>query len=221
MTVKQRGVDLINSHAPKMNKHEVPSFYGSLANNTTKGLRSGFIIFGKNPICQHSTNMSELIVMQVPCRSGLYLKHEPNAKTLLLDVRMMAFLMQLTVTSAAPILLSQCVNTDQLKTECRRGKSWLTSLNFSFLDGDDEGAFIIPAMLAHKSSVSKIAETELENRCSNLPLLEMDHCFVLVAPDSCVLGSPGEVLQRILSQANKVNVCWPPFGLVAFLPPGV
>ena len=53
----------------------------SLANNTTKGLQSGSIIFGKNPKCQHTTNLSEFIAKQVPCQSGLFLKHEPNVKT--------------------------------------------------------------------------------------------------------------------------------------------
>ena len=61
MTVQIRGVDLIRSLVLKMNKHEVPSYYGSCANNTTLGLRSGSIIFGKNPTCQHTTNLSEFI----------------------------------------------------------------------------------------------------------------------------------------------------------------
>ena len=73
-----------------------------LTNNITKGLQSGSIIFGKNPICQHSTNLSEFIAKQVLCRSGLYLKHEPNVKTLLLDIKMMVFPSRLTVPSAAP-----------------------------------------------------------------------------------------------------------------------
>ena len=84
MTTEIQDEDLILSQAPKMNKHEVPSYYGSLANNTTKGLRSGSINYGMNPICQHTTNLSEFMTKQVLCRSGLYLKHEPNVKTLLL-----------------------------------------------------------------------------------------------------------------------------------------
>ena len=36
-------------------------------------------------------NLSEFIAKQVPCQSGLFLKHEANAKTLLLDLRMMVF----------------------------------------------------------------------------------------------------------------------------------
>ena len=73
----------------------------TLANNTSKGLQSGSIPFGKNPICWRVTNLSEFIAKQVPCQSGLFLKHEANAKTLLLDMRMMVFLMRLTVPFAA------------------------------------------------------------------------------------------------------------------------
>ena len=39
LTVEIRDVDLILHQALLMNKHEVPSYYGSLANNTTKELR--------------------------------------------------------------------------------------------------------------------------------------------------------------------------------------
>ena len=46
----------------------------------TKGLRSESKIFVKNPICQDSTNLSEFIVRQVLCRSGLYLKPRDKCK---------------------------------------------------------------------------------------------------------------------------------------------
>ena len=82
MTIEIQDEDLILSEAPKMNNREVPFYYGSL---TIKGLQSGSINFGKNPICQHTTSLSEFIAKQVPCRSGLYLTHEPNVKTLLLE----------------------------------------------------------------------------------------------------------------------------------------
>ena len=87
MTTGTQDEDLIHSPAPKMNNPVVPFFYDSLANNTTKGLQSASIILGKNPICQRATNLSEFIAKQVPCQSGLFLKHEPNVKTLLLDIR--------------------------------------------------------------------------------------------------------------------------------------
>ena len=60
-----------------------------LCEQYSKGLQSGSIIFGKNPICQHTTSLSEFIAKQVRCRSGLFLKREPNANTLLLDTKMM------------------------------------------------------------------------------------------------------------------------------------
>ncbi len=91
MTVEIQGVDLILSQALRMNMHEVPSYYGSLVNNTTLELQSGSIIFGKNQICQLTMSLSEFIAKQVLRRAGLYLKYEPNVKTLLLDIKTMVF----------------------------------------------------------------------------------------------------------------------------------
>ena len=63
------------------------------------------------------------------------------------------------------------------------------------------------SMLAHMSSASKIEETELENWCSNLPHLEADkHVCTFVTPELFVPGISPDVLQHVLSQANKVNV---------------
>ena len=52
MTTGIQDADLIRSQSPKMSRREVPSFYDSLANSTTKGLQSGSILFGMNPTCQ-------------------------------------------------------------------------------------------------------------------------------------------------------------------------
>ena len=68
MTVEIQDEELIHSQSPKMNNHEVPFYYDSLVNNTTKGLQSGSVIFGENPKCQHTTNLSEFIAEQVLCR---------------------------------------------------------------------------------------------------------------------------------------------------------
>ena len=175
MTLEIQDEDLIHSQAPKMNNHEVPFYSGSLANNITKRLQSGSIISGKNPICQHATNLSEFIAKQVPCPSGLFLKHEPNVKTLLLDIKMMVSPMQLTVPSAAPIQISLSVNPNQLKTGRSEsnlrlcGVCWPNSSKCSSLmDMTKVHSSSQRSMLAHMSSASKIEETELENRCSNL-----------------------------------------------------
>ena len=123
----------------------------------------------------HVTNLLEFIAKQVLCQSDLFLKHEANVKTLLSALRMMAFFEQSTVPSAAPILLSQCVNPDQLKSErsednlCRCGKNWLTNLKFFFLMHMTKEYSSSPrSTLDPKSSASKIAETALENQFSNL-----------------------------------------------------
>ena len=186
MTIEIRGVDLIRSQAPKMNKHEVQSYYDFLGNDTTKGLRSGSIIFGKNLICQHTTNLSEFIAKQVLCRSGLNLQHEQNVKTLLLDIKMMVSPTQFTVPSAAPIQLSLSANPNQLKTERLEnnlrlcGEYWLINSNFSSpIEMTKVHSSSHRSTLAHMSSALKIEETELENQCSNLPLLEVDSCLPL------------------------------------------
>ena len=187
MTMEIQDVDLIRSQAPRMNKHEVPSYYGSLANNTTKGLRSGSIIFGKNPICQHTTSLSEFISTQVPFRSGLFLKHEPNVKTLLLDIKMMVSPVQLTVLCATPIQLSLSANPNHLKTERLEnnlrfcGECWQINSNFSSLMEMTKVHSPSPrSTLAHMSAALKIEETGLENLCSNLPPLEVDKLLPLL-----------------------------------------
>ena len=62
------------------------------------------------------------------------------------------------------------------------------------------------SMLALKCSAWKIEETGLENRFSNLPLLGVDSCLPLFSSYLCVPRVSPQVLQRDLSQANKVNV---------------
>ena len=73
MTTETDDEDLILSPPPRMNDHGVPSYYVSLASNTSKGS----IPFGKSPICRLAINLSEFIAKQVPCPSGFFfLKHE-------------------------------------------------------------------------------------------------------------------------------------------------
>ena len=68
MTIDIQDEDLIRSQAPKMNNREVPSYFDSLANNTSKELPNGSIPFGKSPICWRVTNLLEFIAKQVPCQ---------------------------------------------------------------------------------------------------------------------------------------------------------
>ena len=145
-------------------------------NSTTLELQSGSILFGKGPTYQHSTNLSQSIARQVPCRPGLYLKQEPNVKTLLPDIKMMVSPMKLIVPSAASKQPSQSANPNLLKTERSEsnsrlcGECWLINSKFSSLMEMTKVPLLsLHSTPAHKSSASRIEETALENLCSNLP----------------------------------------------------
>ena len=96
-----QGVDLILSQLPKMDSHEVPYYYGSHVNSSTLDLRSGSILVGKRQSYQPTINLSQFIARQNLCRPDLYLKQEPNVKTLW-HLKMMVSYTKLTVPSAAP-----------------------------------------------------------------------------------------------------------------------
>ena len=211
--VGTQDADWILSLVQKMNRHEVPSCYSSLANNIIKGLRNGSIVFGKTPTCQPSTNLSEFIAKQVLCRSGLYLKHEPNVKTLLLDTRMMVSPMKLTVPSAAPIQLSLSAYPDHLKTErsvnnlrpC--GENCQISSKFSSL------MEMTKVHLSSQRSKTRSQVLSIKDRRNGIGKLVFKRAslgsgqtFTLVSPDLSVPGVSPDVLQRVLSQANSAKV---------------
>ena len=79
-------------------------------------------------------------------------------------------------------------------------------LEVLFVD-DDEGAFIIPA-LDTRSQVLSIRDRRngIGKPVYKLAPFGSGQLFALVAPDLCVPGVPGEVLQRILSQASTATV---------------
>ena len=80
-------------------------------------------------------------------------------------------------------------------------------LKISFLDGDDEGAFIVPALDARSQVLSsKDRRNGFGKPVFKLASLGSGQLFTLVAPDLCVRGVSCEVLQRIISQASRANV---------------
>ena len=163
-----------------MNNHGVPSYFDSLANNTTKGSQSGSITFGKNPACQHMTSLSEFIAKQVPCRSGLFLQHEANVKTLFVgkNVGMPYAINSPFCCANAAITVRQSKSIEDREIGKQFGlcgENWLTNSNFSSLmEMTKVHSSSERSMLVHNFSAFKIEETELENQCSNLPLLEVD-----------------------------------------------
>ena len=173
MTVEIRGADLILSQAPKMNMHEVPSYYGSHANNSTLELRIGSITFGNRQTYQP---------VITPCRPDSYSKQEPSVRTLWPDVKMMVSPAKLIVHFATSELTSRSASPSHLKT----GKSENDlRLCGECLADQLKILCLVPSlslhlMPGHKSSALRIEETVLENLCSNLPLLEVDSCLPLL-----------------------------------------
>ena len=88
-------------------------------------------------------------------------------------------------------------------------------LKILFPDGDDEGAFIVPALDTRSQVLSiKDRRNGVGKPVFKLASLGSGQSFILVAPDLCVPDVSTEVLQRILSQASTANV-W----MAAFSPP--
>ena len=208
-----RDEDLILSQVPMMSSHEVQSYFDSFTNNTTKGLQSGSITFGNNLICLHTTNRSGFIAKQALCRSDSSLKHEPNARNLLCDIKMMVSPTPFLVPAAAQIHTSLSANPNQLKTERSEdklglcGENWMDNLTFSsLLDVTKIHPSFLRLILAHESSASHIEETELEKPVFTLAPLGSGQTFTLGAPELSVPGVSSEILQRVLSQANKDKV---------------
>ena len=133
-----RDADLIFPQALPMNMREEPSCYDFHVNSTILELRTHF---GKGPTYLSTINLLRSILRQVPCRSGLYLKHEAKVKTLLLDIKMMVFPMRLTVPFSASKQRLLCANPDQLRTGRLEsnlqlcGECWQINSKFSSLMG--------------------------------------------------------------------------------------
>ena len=117
-----------------------------------QGLRSGSIIFGKNPTCQPTVNLSQFISRQVPCRPDSYSKQEPSVKTLLPEIKMMGSPVRLTVffcSVKSTITVRQSKSLEDQEIGKQFSHLWRVlaeQLKILFLDGDDEGAFTVLAL---------------------------------------------------------------------------
>ena len=80
-------------------------------------------------------------------------------------------------------------------------------LKFLFPDEDDKGVVIIPALDARSQILSiKDRRNGIGKPVFNLAPLGSGQTFTLVAPDLSVPDISPEVLQRVLSQANRPHV---------------
>ena len=103
--------------------------------------------------------------------------------------------MKLTVPSAAPKQLSRFANPNHLKTgDWNAICAFVESVGRTAQNSRPWWRWrrcIYRPTPVHKVLASRIEETALENLCSNLPLLEVDSCLLL--------------LQRVISQASTAK----------------
>ena len=125
----------------------------------------------------------------------------------------MVSLMKLTVPSAASKQLSRSANSKSLEDReigqqfAPLWRELAEQLKFLFPDGDDEGAFIVPALDARSQVLSiKDRRNGVGKPVFKLAPFGSGQLFTLVAPDLCVPGVSSEVLQRVISQASTANV---------------
>ena len=80
-------------------------------------------------------------------------------------------------------------------------------LKVLFPDGDDEGVFNLPALDARSQIFSmKDRRNGIGKPVFKLAPLGSGQTFTLVAPDLSVPGVSPDVLQHVLSQANRPHV---------------
>ena len=170
-------------------------------------------LWGESKMQVCNKNLSEFTARQVPCQSDSFLKHEANARTLLLDIRMMVFLTQTTVPSAATITVRQSISIEDREIGTQFAPLWKVlaeQLKVLFLEEDDEGVFILPALDARSQLLSiKDRRNGIGKPMFKLAPLGSGQTFTLVTPDLSVPGISPEVLQRVLSQANRPHVSAP------------
>ena len=133
----------------------------------------------------------------------------------------MVSLTQLIVPSAAPLQISFSANPNQLKTERLENnlaplwRELADQLKVLFPDGDDEGAFIIPALDARSHVLSiKDRRNGVGKPVFKLASLGSGQTFTLVASELSVPGIPPEVVATC-SLSSQQGQCV----IAAFSPP--
>ena len=213
MTMEIQDEDLICSQAPKMNNHEVPSYYGSPGEQYHKRIMKWINnLWEESNMCQHTTNLSEFKA----CSVSVSLVFESRAECQDFVVRYKDNGIPYEIDSPfcntkTTITVRQSKTIEDREIGKQFAPLWrelADQLKVLFHDRDDEGALIIPALGARSHVLS------IKDRRNGVgkPVFKLaslgsgQKTFTLVVPELSVPGFSPEVLQRVLSQANKVNV---------------
>ena len=150
MTVEIRVVGMIRSQAPKMNKHEVPFYYGSLANNTTKGLRSGPAFNKLVRIHCKAGSVSVRLVFETRAKCQDFIaRYKDDGITCAINSPFCCTNTNITVRQSKSI-----EDREIGKQFAPLWREFADQLRVLFPDGDNEGAFIIPALDARSQVLS-------------------------------------------------------------------
>ena len=193
MTTETHGEGLILLQAQKMNKSVVPFYYDLCANNTSKELPSGSIPFldessmqaFHKPVRNHckAVSVSVRLVSETRAKSQHFVVREKD------DGFSDAIDSPFCCTKTNIIVRqSKSIEDRRIrKTIFRRCvEKRLTSSKFSSLmEMTKVHSSSLRWTLARKSSASKIAETELENRCKHLLLLHLTCVFLVFLVKCC------------------------------------
>ena len=182
--------------------------------NTTLELRIGSITFEKNQTFQSIIIPSSFIAKQVPSVSAR-LVFETRVKCQDFVARYKDDGIPYEIDSPfccakTTISVRQSQSLEDRKIGKQFAPLWRVlaeQLKILFPDGDDEGAFIVPAHDARSQVLSfKDRRKGVGKPVFKLAPFGSGQLFTLVAPDLCVPGVSPEVLQRVLSQASTANV---------------
>ena len=160
MTTETHHEDLILSPAPKMNNHEVPTYFDSLANNTSKGLQSGSI-----PFWEESNMLACNKLVRIHCKVGsasVRLVSETRGKCQDFVARFEDDGIPCAINSPLCCTNSTITVRQYRSIEDREiGKQFVPlwreladQLKVLFPDGDDEGVFFLPALDARSQILS-------------------------------------------------------------------
>ena len=196
-----------------MNMREVPSYYDSLANKTTKGLQSGSIRSVKKPTCMPTIGLLQFIVKQVPRRSGFVFESRAKCQDFVVRCKDNGIPNEIdspfcNTKTAITVRQSKTIEDREIgKQFAPLQRELADQIGILFPNRDDEGALIIPALDTRSRILSiKDRRNGVGKPVFKLAPLGSGQTFALVTPELSVPGVPPDVLQHVLSQANRSHV---------------
>ena len=196
MTVEIRGVDLIFSQAPKMNMHEVPSFYGSHANGITIWINNLWEKFNmpaySKPVRIHckAGSVSDRLVFETTAKCKDFVaRYEDDGIPYEIDSPFSC--------AKTTISVRQSKSLEDREIGKQFAPLWTVFAEQLKIIFPDDARSQVLSIKDRRNSVGKPV--------FKLAPFGSGQLFTVVAPDLCVPCVSSEVLQRVISQASTAN----------------